>query len=99
METIRPDTDLETISCSYKSKVVCCPSVERELHYDIKVDTLSFCIVQNRLLNALDGAASVLILLQCMHLPLEALDPLGLLTTFGSLRAVFESFGSIIVDN
>ena len=80
-KTIRPDTDLVTISCSYKSKVVCCPYVERELHYDIKVDTLSFCVVQKRLMNALDGAASVLILLQCMHLPLEALDPLGLLTT------------------
>ena len=73
-----------TISCSYKSKVVYCPYVERELHYDIKVDTLSFCIVQKRLMNALDGAASVLILLQCMHLPLEALDPLGLLTTLGA---------------
>ena len=87
------------MSCSYKSKVVCCPYVGRELYHGIKVDTLSFCIVQKRLMNALDGAASVLILLQCMHLPLEALDPLGLLTTFGSLRAVFESFGSIIVDN
>ena len=37
--------------------------------------------MQKRLMAALDGAASVLILLQCMHLPLEALDPLGLLTT------------------
>ena len=55
--------------------------MEQELYYDIKVDTLSFCIVQKRLMDALDGAASVLILLQCMHLPLEALDPLGLLTT------------------
>ena len=40
-------------------------------------------------MNALDGAASVLILLQCMHLPLEALDPLGLLTTL-------EAFGSCL---
>ena len=51
------------------------------LYCDIKVDTLSFCIVQKRLMDTLGGAASVLILLQCMHLPLEALDPLGLLTT------------------
>ena len=53
---------------------------------DIKVDTLSFCIVRKRLMDVLDGAASVLILLQCMHLPLESLDPLG-------LKTILEAFG------
>ena len=89
-KTIRPDTDFVTISCSYKSKIVCCPYVERELYHDIKVDTLSFCIMQKRLMDALDGAASVLILLQCMHLPLEALDPLELLTTLEAFGPCLE---------
>ena len=75
-----------TISCSYKSKVVYCPNVERELYHDIKVDTLSFCIVQRRLINVLDGVVSVLVLLQRMPLPLESSDPFGLLT-------ILEAFG------
>ena len=57
--------------------VLCC---------DIKVDTLSFCIVQKRLINVLDGVASVLVLLQRMHLPPESSDPFGLLT-------ILEAFG------
>ena len=60
--------------------------MERELYYDIKVDTLSFCIVQKRLINVLDGVASVLVLLQRMHLLLESSDPFGLLT-------ILEAFG------
>ena len=99
METIRPDTDLETISCSYKSKVVCCPHVERELYYDIKVDTLSFCIVQNVLMDALDGAASVFNFTPMYASTTRGLRSVRVVNYFGSLRAVFESFGSIIVDN
>ena len=53
---------------------------------DIKVDTLLFCIVQKHLINVLDGVASVLVLLQRMYLPLESLDPFGLLT-------ILEAFG------
>ena len=53
---------------------------------DIKVDTLSFCIVQKRLINVLDGVVSVLVLLQRMPLPLESSDPFGLLT-------ILEAFG------
>ena len=37
-------------------------------------------------MDALDGAASVLILLQCMHLPPDPSDPFGLLT-------ILEAFG------
>ena len=53
---------------------------------DIKVDTPSFSIVQKHLINVLDGVASVLVLLQRMHLPLESSDPFGLLT-------ILEAFG------
>ena len=51
-----------------------------------KVDTWSFCVVQKRLINVLDGVASVLVLLQRRHLPLESLDPFGLLN-------ILEAFG------
>ena len=53
---------------------------------DIKLDTLSFCIVQKRLINVLDGVVPVLILVQRMPLPLESSDPFGLLT-------ILEAFG------
>ena len=98
-KTIRPDTDLVTISCSYKSKVVCCPYVERELYCGIKVDTLSFCIVQ-KTFNGRPRWSCV-----CFNFtPMYASTTRGLRSVrvvnyFGSLRAVFESFGSIIVDN
>ena len=51
-----------------------------------RVDNWSFCVVQRRLINVLDGVASVLVLLQRMHLPLESSDPFGLLT-------ILEAFG------
>ena len=88
-----------TISCSYKSKVVYCPYVERELHYDIQVDTLSFWIVQKRLMDALDGAASVFNFTPMYVSTTRGLRSVRVVNYFGSLRVVFESFGSIIVDN
>ena len=54
--------------------------MKRVLCCGIKVDTLSLCIVQKRLINVLDGVASVLVLLQRMRLPPETSDPFGLLT-------------------
>ena len=58
--------------------------MERVLCCDIRVDTLSLRIVQKHLMNVLDGVASVLVLLQRMHLPLDPSDPFGLLTILGA---------------
>ena len=54
-------------------------------------DDWSFRVVQRRLINVLDEVASVLILLQRRHLPLESLDPFGLLT-------ILEAFGPLSIS-
>ena len=74
------------MSCSSKVGAFAVPM--RKVCYVVtsKVDNWSFRVVQRRLINVLDGVASVLILLQRRHLPLESLDPFGLLT-------ILEAFG------